>query len=186
MGDLEAPAVLFPNNFARRLEKPVHEFTPEARAKLRSYTWPGSVRELEKVMERAAILADDRVEPEHLVLLEADASASVFTPGDGLNIRGIEPQAIEAALRKHAGNHTRTAHELGISLRTLRYRLEEYGISWRQRCQSGSDTRPTVTPASKSAHRSLRAVGAGGNRPASAANSIQEFQEPPGSSPSPK
>ncbi len=128
-GDLDALAVLFLNNSAGRMEKPVPELTPEARQKLRSYTWPGNVRELENVMERAAILANDSVEPEHLVLLEARPSAGVVASADGLNMRGIERQAIEEALRKHAGNRTRASRELGISLRTLQYRLKEYGIS---------------------------------------------------------
>jgi two-component system response regulator FlrC len=129
MGDLDALAILFLNNSARRMEKPVPEFTPEARAKLRAYSWPGNVRELENVMERAAILADDRVEPDHLVLLETRSPASTAALSEGLNMRGIERQAIEEALRKHAGNRTHAARELGISLRTLQYRLKEYGIS---------------------------------------------------------
>ena len=129
MGDLDALAILFLHNSARRMEKPVPEFTPEARAKLRSYSWPGNVRELENVMERAAILADDRVESDHLVLIETRTPASVAAPAEGLNMTGIERQAIEEALRKHAGNRTHAARELGISLRTLQYRLKEYGIS---------------------------------------------------------
>ncbi len=128
-GDLDALAVLFLINSAQRMEKPVPEFTPAARQKLRSYSWPGNIRELENVMERAAILADDSVEAEHLVLVEARPSAGVFASSEGLNMREIERQAIEEALRKHSGNRTHAARELGISLRTLQYRLKEYGLS---------------------------------------------------------
>jgi transcriptional regulator with PAS, ATPase and Fis domain len=128
LGDLDALAVLFLANAAQRLDKPVAELTAEARTKLRAYSWPGNIRELENVIERAAILADHRVEPEHLVLMEAKSNAGAGSTDGPLNMRSIERQAIEEALRKHAGNRTHAARELGISLRTLQYRLKEYGI----------------------------------------------------------
>lgn len=128
-GDLDALAVLFLANAAARLDKPAAELSPEAHAKLRSYSWPGNVRELENVMERAAILSENRVEPEHLILLEARNTTPGAAPPGTLSIKTIERQTIEEALRKHAGNRTHAARELGISLRTLQYRLKEYGLA---------------------------------------------------------
>jgi len=127
-GDLDALAVLFLANSARRMEKPVADLSAEARDKLRAYSWPGNVRELENVLERAAILADNRVEPEHLVIAELRSAATPAQQAGSLSMREIERLAIEDALRKHAGNRTHAARELGISLRTLQYRLKEYNI----------------------------------------------------------
>jgi len=128
-GDIDALAVLFLNNAAQRLEKPVAQLSPEACQKLRAYSWPGNVRELENVLERAAILAGVVVEPEHLVLADSRPVSNPVRQSGTLSMREIERLAIEEALRKHTGNRTRAAHELGISLRTLQYRLKEYGIS---------------------------------------------------------
>lgn len=128
-GDLDALAVLFLANAAQRMEKQVAELSPGAREKLRTYSWPGNVRELENVLERAAILADGIVEPEHLVLSQARSGSNPVQQSGTLTMREIERLAIDEALRKHAGNRTHAARELGISLRTLQYRLKEYGLS---------------------------------------------------------
>lgn len=128
-GDIDALAVLFLSNAARRMEKPVPELSVEARTKLRAYHWPGNVRELENVLERAAILAETVVQAEDLVLAEPRQTGSPVAPAGTLSIREIERLAIEEALRKHGGNRTHASRELGISLRTLQYRLKEYGLS---------------------------------------------------------
>ena len=65
--------------------------------------------------------------PEHLIFLES-ANGTVVGGEAGLNMKDVERRAIEEALRKHGGNRTRAARELGISLRTLQYRLKDYGI----------------------------------------------------------
>jgi two-component system response regulator HydG len=92
-----------------------------ARDLLLAYAWPGNVRELENLMERAAILAEDVVEPGHLPITGTE-------PARPVSMKEIERQAIEGALRTNRGNRTLAARQLGISLRTLQYRLKEYGI----------------------------------------------------------
>ena len=73
------------------------------------------------MMERTAILCDDTVEPEDLPIT-----------GDALlhpvRFKDIERKAIEDALDENGGNRTRAARQLGISLRTLQYRLKDYGL----------------------------------------------------------
>ena len=125
--DIEALALHFLERASRRMEKPALRLGPEARGAILSYAWPGNVRELENAIERAAILADDDVRPEHLIFLES-ANGTVVGGEAGLNMKDVERRAIEEALRKHGGNRTRAARELGISLRTLQYRLKDYGI----------------------------------------------------------
>jgi two-component system response regulator HydG len=73
-------------------------------------------------MERLAILCDGVIEPEDLPI---DASG----PTRPVLFKDIERKAIEDALRENDGNRTRAARQLGISLRTLQYRLKDYGIS---------------------------------------------------------
>jgi two-component system, NtrC family, response regulator AtoC len=120
--DISKLARHFLERSARELGKPAPALSSEAEALLLGYGWPGNVRELENMMERAAILCEDEVRREHL-------SISEETPSRPVRFRDIERKAIEMALADQAGNRTKAARQLGISLRTLQYRLKEYGIT---------------------------------------------------------
>ena len=120
--DIPRLARFFLGRAARNLAKPHLVLTPEAEKVLLAYGWPGNVRELENTMERVAILCDDVIEPDDLPVTSSGPARPVL-------FRDIERQAIEDALRANDGNRTKTARQLGISLRTLQYRLKEYGIT---------------------------------------------------------
>lgn len=114
----------------QRLGKNLSGISMEAREAMQAYAWPGNVRELENVMERAAILSEGELRPETLPLHPgATASSKDATWGSNQTVRAIEKQTILAALNAHGGNRTRTAAHLGISLRTLQYRLKRYGVT---------------------------------------------------------
>ena len=121
--DIAALAQLFLERYARKLGRTTPRLSETAREKLLAYSWPGNVRELENMMERAAILADDEVKASDLPI--ADALDQVRP----VRMKDMERQAIEDALRLNGGNRTKAAQQLGISLRTLQYRLKEYGIN---------------------------------------------------------
>ncbi len=121
-GDIAALARFFLSRAARTLGKSSVRLTPEAEQVLLGYDWPGNVRELENLMERMAILCDGEVLPEDLPI-SAESGARPVT------FRDIEKKAILEALEANGGNRTRAAKQLGISLRTLQYRLKEYGIT---------------------------------------------------------
>lgn len=137
--------------------KPVCRLSAEAAAKLQAYHWPGNVRELENVMQRALILqnnghiqADDLLfedddigriatekqqsassvySPENDVLAETTAEHGVQSLGDG--VRSAEEKIILQILNEARGNRKATAEKLGISPRTLRYkiaRMKEAGL----------------------------------------------------------
>jgi len=105
--------------------------TAAAEARLTSYPWPGNVRELQNTMERLAILAGEGSVDAPDVPLPSTATAdSPITGVDRgpapLQMRELEQQAIMEALAAHGGNRTKAARQLGISLRTLQYRLKDY------------------------------------------------------------
>jgi DNA-binding NtrC family response regulator len=120
--DIPKLARFFLARAARSLGKPRLALTPEAEQVLVAYAWPGNVRELENTMQRVAILCDDVIEPDDLPITSSGPVRPVL-------FKDIERQAIEDALRANEGNRTKTARQLGISLRTLQYRLKEYGIT---------------------------------------------------------
>lgn len=125
--DIDALADHFVALAAARFQKPQLRLSDAARFQLRAHSWPGNVRELENVIERAAILSEGEILPEHLPF-SGERAVDPASAGT-LNVRELERRAIEEALRKHHGNRTHAARELGISLRTLQYRLKEYGLT---------------------------------------------------------
>ena len=114
---------------------------------LMNYYWPGNIRELENVIERAVILCkSDTLEPHlfpipgqkgHPVAIHikpVDAALSVEDPlGAGASmshaVEALEKQMIEEALRKNGGNQRKTAKALGVTERILGYKLKSYGLS---------------------------------------------------------
>jgi two-component system response regulator HydG len=103
--------------------------TPEARAALVAYAWPGNIRELKNALWRAAILAEgSAIAPEHLGL-GAPASGAGSGTGDRgvLTLDAAERDAIERALSATAGNKARAAQLLGIARSTLTEKLRRYG-----------------------------------------------------------
>ncbi len=122
VGDLPALAKFFLERAAAILGRKAPMLSSEAIDRMRSYTWPGNVRELENMMERVVILSGD-------VLSVGDLPIPSSAPVRPVVFKDIERGAIENALAENGGNRTRAARQLGISLRTLQYRLKEYGMS---------------------------------------------------------
>jgi len=117
-------AEFFSRKFAESFGKPVPGISDEGRNALLLYRWTGNVRELQNVIERAVILAGGDIDVSHLNLeVEADSPP----PGEGL-LRTQEREAIRRILDEEGGNRRRTAERLGISVRTLQYRIKEHGL----------------------------------------------------------
>ncbi|HEX7036032.1 MAG TPA: helix-turn-helix domain-containing protein, partial [Pseudomonadales bacterium] len=104
-------------------------FTADALAALRGYHWPGNVRELENTVQRALVLRRSaQVTAADLGLPDRDVAGGLARPtpaGSPLaaKVRGTEEDVILEALAAHGGQRRRTAEFLGISERTLRYKL---------------------------------------------------------------
>ncbi|MBE0603745.1 MAG: sigma-54-dependent Fis family transcriptional regulator [Deltaproteobacteria bacterium] len=119
-----ALAEYFAGKFAAAFGKKISGFSGEAVGALRQYPWPGNVRELQNVIERAVILASGEIDVGHLRLETATESGM---PGGGA-LRANERETIRKVLAENGGNRTQAARALGISLRTLQYRIKEYGL----------------------------------------------------------
>ncbi len=111
----------------RRLGKRITGFSKEAVSLLREYWWPGNIRELQNVVERAVILCqEERILPAHLNLASASPASAAAGPK---TLKELEREAILSTLTTCQGNRREAAEQLGIGLRTLYARLKEYGIS---------------------------------------------------------
>jgi len=117
--------------FAGKNAKTVRGLTREAREALLRYDYPGNIRELENLIERAVVLTrDDVIGAEDLPLaLESPAPGSGEEAGLIAAVEGLERRMIRDALAKAGGTQTRAAELLGISERVLRYKLKKYGLS---------------------------------------------------------
>ena len=114
----------FLKKFAAASGKTIDRFTPEARAAMENYPWPGNVRELQNVIERAVILAQGEIDATHLNL---EPPRSAVVPAESI-LKANETETIRKVLAEVGGNRKRAARVLGISLRTLQYRIKEFGL----------------------------------------------------------
>jgi two-component system response regulator HydG len=141
-GDILMLAEHFLRRFALEDHKSISGFTDRARMKLRSYRWPGNVRELENAIERAVVLCDgDKIDDEHLPY-----GSTVHGGLDGVSVPGatmaeLERYAILKTLDAVDGSTVRAAELLDISVRTIQYRLHEYGLA-KERSPSASRPPP--------------------------------------------
>jgi two-component system, NtrC family, response regulator PilR len=137
-GDIGEIASTILQRLGRRGSGPASEISPEAIAILRDYPFPGNVRELENVLERAVTLSTGGViTPEHIRLraTSTPSSAATALPAAtqgpaalGSQLESIEREAIIKALEKTRYNKTAAAKLLGMSFRALRYRIKKLGI----------------------------------------------------------
>ncbi|MGI9329556.1 MAG: sigma-54-dependent transcriptional regulator [Gammaproteobacteria bacterium] len=119
---------------AGEMNTAVPKFTAAARDRLAAYHYPGNVRELENVLERAiALAADDRIDADDIQLqqtaLPNHAEEQQKEAEElGERLQSVERQTIREALQAHRYNKTRTAESLGLTLRALRYRMQKLGL----------------------------------------------------------
>jgi DNA-binding NtrC family response regulator len=119
------------------MNRNVRAFSEGAKHALQGYAWPGNIRELENLVQRAVALSEKQV-VEVADLFGAIQPSSSRTPASELTAQGIsldkkvkdlEVHYLKKALEMSGGNHTRAAQLLGMSLSSLRYKLQKYGLA---------------------------------------------------------
>jgi len=146
-GDIPVLAEHFVKKYARELNRKITRLSDEAMERLMGYAYPGNVRELENILERAvALAAGPVILPENLPTdimsrrardsgMETRFSPSRF-PEEGLHLETIvedlEKQLIQQALERTHGVKKRAAELLNVSFRSFRYRLEKYAMNGRE------------------------------------------------------
>ena len=137
LSDLPLLVEFLLGEFQREFKKKISALSPEAQKVLAGYPWPGNIRELRNVLERAFILCEgERIEIEHLPpeliaspLPPLQPGESPFRlPPEGINLESVERDLIRQALEMSSGNQVRAARLLGISRDVLRYRMTK--INW--------------------------------------------------------
>ena len=140
--DIPLLAGYFLNKYSLRYKKEIRFISEDVLAVFAKHGWPGNVRELENCMQRAILTAGtDTVLPTDISHLldrgpqDEDKPAPIeLTPGFDLEteIQEVEKMYIEKALQESAFNLTNAAKRLGISFRSIRYKVKKYGIDMEQ------------------------------------------------------
>ncbi|GAB4439136.1 MAG: sigma-54 dependent transcriptional regulator [bacterium] len=133
--DIPALSKYFLEKYSKTLNKTINDFSQEAMKILKVYNWPGNIRELQNVIERAVVLCNNttltpRELPDDMVQSGEISNIANIYENETLDdaIERIEKSLILKALKKADFSQTRTAEILGIKRTTLRYKLEKYGL----------------------------------------------------------
>ncbi|HEY1955640.1 MAG TPA: sigma-54 dependent transcriptional regulator [Polyangiaceae bacterium] len=128
-GDVIVLANHFLRKFALENHKTVDGFTDDARTKILAHRWPGNVRALENAIERAVVLCEGTKIDSSDLPFEAAAETHGVVRIPGATMAELERHAITATLEACGGSTTKAAEVLDISVRTIQYRLHEYGLA---------------------------------------------------------
>jgi DNA-binding NtrC family response regulator len=121
----------FLRTFCEENHRKIAGLTREAEERLLSYSWPGNVRELENCIERAVVLGlDERIDAADLLLSGPRREGATDQVVDALfdsrlTLDELEQEIIRTSLERCGGNLSRTARILGLTRRTLQYRVEK-------------------------------------------------------------
>jgi two-component system, NtrC family, response regulator AtoC len=128
-------AQYFIEAFSKEFRRPVRGLSAQAEKALLAYSWPGNVREMRNLVERAVLLAEDQVlQPSDFDSLHTahpgTGDTRVFSvPASGLNLEDVEKQFVVQALERAGGNQTKAAALLGLHRDQIRYRIEKFGLA---------------------------------------------------------
>ena len=118
----------FMTMFSKKYQKTITGVSAPALKKLQKYRWPGNIRELRHTLERAIILADSSMlQPTDFLFPESEKEVEGFI-FDNFNLEEVEKTVIRKALKKHEGNISHAAKELGLTRTSLYRRMEKYDL----------------------------------------------------------
>jgi DNA-binding NtrC family response regulator len=136
--DIPLLTAYYLSHFARRFkQKTIKRFSREAEDFMKTYSWPGNIRELRNVVERLVVLeSEEEIEPRHLpnwLISQSDPGSQApegmfILPEKGISLDDVEKDLIVQALERTNRNKTQAAKLLQISYDTLRYQVKKFGL----------------------------------------------------------
>jgi len=135
--DIPSLAKHFIETYKREFAKQVNGITPQAERLLVDYHWPGNIRELKNVIERAIILGNedmltvDHLPPEITARIATAAVTALVTfklPPEGIDIEAVEKELIRQALENNDWNQSKAAKKLNLGVDAFRYRMKKFGF----------------------------------------------------------
>jgi two-component system, NtrC family, response regulator AtoC len=131
LDDVPALVTFYIDLFNREFRKNVRGTSPDAARELRTYGWPGNIREVRNAVERAMLLAEGLwLEPHDFPAVAArrQAAPDIALPAEGVDLEQLEKSLVVQALERSGHNQTRAATLLGLNRDQIRYRVEKFGL----------------------------------------------------------
>ena len=130
--DIPALVNFYVDSYNAEFRKHIHRIAPTAMERLKTYPWPGNIRELRNAVERAMLL----VEGEELTLDQFPVAGAPLgrigdgfeLPATGVDLEQLERALVVQALERSGWNQTRAAGLLGLNRDQIRYRIEKFGL----------------------------------------------------------
>lgn len=126
--DIKALVRHFISVYSKKYKKEVTDCTPETISKLEKHSWPGNIRELQHSVERAVIMSEKDLLQQSDFLLNKEAESTENVVFDDYNLEEVEKMVLRKALKKHEGNISKAADELGLTRASLYRRMDKYGL----------------------------------------------------------
>lgn len=126
--DIEALASHFVKMYTKKYKKEVDGCTKQTISKLEKHAWLGNVRELQHSVERAVIMSESNILQQEDFLLKQEVGDSEQVMFDDYNLEEVEKMVLRKALKKHEGNISKAADELGLTRASLYRRMDKYGL----------------------------------------------------------
>lgn len=126
--DIEALTDHFIKLYSKKYKKEVSGCSKETIKKLEKHSWPGNVRELQHATERAVIMSESTILQPSDFLLTQEISDNEQVIFEDYNLEEVEKMVLRKALKKHEGNISKAAEELGLTRASLYRRMDKYGL----------------------------------------------------------
>ncbi|MCD4819261.1 MAG: sigma-54 dependent transcriptional regulator [Candidatus Cloacimonetes bacterium] len=126
--DIEPLAKHFLKKYSQKYNKNIKTLSVASIKKLEHYNWPGNIRELQHALERAIIMCESKMLQPFDFLLSEPTSGFGDDNFETYNLEDVEATIIKKVLRKHKGNISQAAKELGLTRTSLYRRLEKYDL----------------------------------------------------------
>lgn len=126
--EIEALTNHFIKLYSKKYKKEVNGCSKETIKKLEKHSWPGNVRELQHATERAVIMGESTILQPSDFLLTQEISDSEQVIFEDYNLEEVEKMVLRKALKKHEGNISKAADELGLTRASLYRRMDKYGL----------------------------------------------------------
>jgi len=126
--DIQLLAWHFLKIYSKKYKKNIHDISSSTLKKLQAYGWPGNVRELQHAMERAVIMTEATTLQDEDFMLTQNKNKPEEIDFESYNLEEVEKTIIRRVLKKHQGNVSFAAKELGLTRTSLYRRMEKHGL----------------------------------------------------------
>lgn len=119
----------FLRKYNRQNGAKIESISSQSLALMQDYNWPGNIRELENIIERAVVMTEGKVILPEYLSLKVSSEEEIISRSEKMTLEEMEKRLIENTLQKMRGNRTRTAEMLGVTARTIRNKIKKYYLN---------------------------------------------------------